>query len=230
MDGHAVTRAVLIDLDGTLVDTLGDMTAAINATLADAGRPAVAPAAVAEAVGEGAAILVDLVLGPGASHRWLPVYLRHYRALNGSTARLYPRVAEGLAAMRDDGLALACVTNKPSELVAPLLEAVGIASFFTTCVGGGETTDKKPKPAPLLLACERLAVDVRAAAMIGDSINDAVAARAAGAVSLTVPYGYPGREREAGTAASLLARGLTDAVVADLLAAARWIGVRNDEP
>jgi phosphoglycolate phosphatase len=224
VNGDAAFRAVLIDLDGTLVDTLGDMTAAMNATLAEAGRPAIAPATVAEAVGEGASILVDLVLGEGASAAWLPVYLRHYRALNGSTATLYPNVREGLAAMHDAGLALACVTNKPSELVAPLLDAVGIASLFATCVGGGDTVEKKPKPAPLLFACERLAVAARATVMIGDSINDAIAAQAAGVVSLTVPYGYPGREREAGRASSLLDRGLTDAVVDDLLAAARWIG------
>ncbi len=219
-------RAVLIDLDGTLVDTLGEIAAAANAMLADAGRPAIAPEAVAGLVGEGASNLVERLTGPGTADRWLPVYLAHYRRINGTTATLYPNVREGLAAMRSAGLRIACVTNKPRELVGPLLEHLGVADAFETTIGGGDTVEKKPKPAPLLAACERLGVAAADAAMVGDSINDALAARAAGALSLTVPYGYPGSEGEAGRSAALLARGVTDAVVDDLLAAARWLACR----
>lgn len=218
--------AVLIDLDGTLVDTLGEIAAAANAMLADAGRPAVAPGSVADAVGEGAATLVERLLGPGSAERWLPVYLAHYRRINATTATLYPHVVEGLAAMRSAGLKVACVTNKPRELVGPLLAHHDIAAAFDATIGGGDTADKKPKPAPLFAACERLGVAPARAVMIGDSINDARAARAAAMPSLTVPYGYPGAGGLDDGADRLLARGLTDAVVSDLVAAARWIADR----
>lgn len=216
-------RAVLIDLDGTLADTLPEIAGAINATLADAGRPPVDPSLVAAAVGEGSSMLLDRVFGAGSAARWLPVYLDHYRARNGRGAALYPNVREGLDAMRAAGLGIACVTNKPRELVGPLLAALGVDARFDAIVGGGDTVEHKPKPAPLLAACERLGVAPHDAVMIGDSINDARAARAAGTTSLTVPYGYPGSAGDAGRADALLAQGLTDAVVADLLDAAHWI-------
>ena len=216
-------RAALIDLDGTLVDTLSEIAAASNAMLADAGRPPVSEADVAAAVGEGASTLVARLLGPADAARWLAVYLEHYRALNGSSAVLYPAALAGLTAMRDAGLAVACVTNKPRELVGPLFERLGIADRFDCIVGGGDTVDKKPHPAPLLLACERLGVAPDDCVMIGDSKNDALAAVAAGMVSLTVPYGYPGSSSEADRAHGLLERGVTHAIVADLLAAARWM-------
>jgi len=220
---NGAVRAVLIDLDGTLVDTVSEMTSAVNAMLADAGRPRVEDRVVAEAVGEGASILVERLMGAGSIARWLPVYLQHYRVRNGTTATLYPNVKEGLAAMHEQGLLVACVTNKPRALVGPLLESLGVAASFDAVVGGGDTAEQKPKPAPLIAACERLRVDVRESAMVGDSINDALAANAAGAISLTVPYGYPGSAGDAGRADALLARGLTRAVVEDLVDAARWI-------
>lgn len=216
-------RAVLIDLDGTLVDTLSELATAANAMLVDAGRSPVDQRAVAEAVGEGAAVLVERLVGPRESARWLPVFLAHYRACNGSSATLYPNAIEGLDAMKEAGLAVACVTNKPRELVGPLFERLGIAARFDCIVGGGDTVDKKPHPAPLLLACERLGVEPAACVMIGDSKNDALAASAAGIVSLTVPYGYPGSSGDTDRAGALLERGVTHAIVADLLAAGEWI-------
>ena len=216
-------RAVLIDLDGTLVDTLSEITAAVNALMNDVGREPVSERVIYEAVGEGAHNLVAGLLGADQVERWLPVYMAHYRVINGTSATLYPRVVEGLDAMRAAGLAVACVTNKPRELVGPLFDHLGIADRFDTYVGGGDTVDKKPLPAPLLLACERLSVEPTACVMIGDSINDALAARAASMVSLTVPYGYPGSSGDAGKADALLARGITRAIVPDLAAAADWI-------
>ncbi len=222
-------RAALIDLDGTLVDTVSEIAAAANAMLAAAGREPVSDDVAAQAVGEGSAVLVDRLMGPGSSTQWLPVFLEHYHTINGTTAGLYPQVREGLSALRDDGLKVACVTNKPRELIAKLFEVLGIASSFDAIVGGGDTVDKKPKPAPLLLACERMGVAPAEAVMIGDSQNDAIAAQAAGMRSLTVPYGYPGMGGDEVTPPSLLARGLTQAIVADLVDAARWIA-RENEP
>ena len=223
-------RAVLIDLDGTLVDTLPEMTAAANAMLADAGRPSVPAQAVAEAVGEGAGTLVARLIGDDEAERWLPVYLAHYRAVNGTMAVLYPHVLEGLGAMRDAGFRIACVTNKPRELIAPLFEALGIADRFDTLVGGGDTERKKPHPEALLLACSRFAVAPVDTVMIGDSKNDALAARAADVVSLTVPYGYPGSSGVEDRPAGLFERGITHAIVADLLAASRWMMDAADGP
>jgi phosphoglycolate phosphatase len=216
-------RAVLIDLDGTLVDTLPEMTAAANAMLADAGRAPVTSRAVAEAVGEGAATLVARLIGDDEAARWLPTYLDHYRAVNGTMAVLYPNAREGLDAMRDVGLKVACVTNKPRELIAPLFAALGIADRFDLLIGAGDTERKKPHPDALLLACKRFDVEPVDAVMIGDSKNDALAAQAAGIVSLTVPYGYPGSSGIEDGPAGLLERGITRAIVADLLAAFHWI-------
>ncbi len=216
-------RAALIDLDGTLVDTLSEIAAAANAMLCDAGRPAMSEHETSEVVGEGAAALVAALVGRDGVDRWLPVYLAHYREHNGTTATLYPNVREGLAALRAAGLAVACVTNKPRELVGPLFDRLGISDRFDCIVGGGDTVEKKPHPAPLLHACAALKVAPGDCVMIGDSKNDALAASAAGVVSLTVPYGYPGFGGAADSASALLERGITCAIVPDLLAAAHWI-------
>lgn len=226
--GRGRYRAALIDLDGTLVDTLSEMTAAANAMLADAGRPPVDGRAVAEAVGEGAGTLVARLVGAADAGRLLPSYLAYYRVVNGTRATLYPHVVDGLDAMRAAGVAIACVTNKPRELVGPLLVRLGIADRFACIVGGGDTVEKKPDAAPLRLAAERLGVEPARCVMIGDSKNDALAARAAGMPSLTVPYGYPGSQGDDDRAPALLGRGITCAIVADLLAAARWIADAND--
>ena len=222
--------AVLIDLDGTLVDTLSEIAAAANAMLIEAGREPVSDRIAAEAIGEGASVLVERLIGREDAAQWLPIYMRHYHAHNGTTARLYTNVTQGLAAMHAMGLLIACVTNKPRELVAPLLERLGIASQFDVLIGGGDAAEKKPHPAPLLAACTRLAVAPDACVMIGDSKNDALAARAAGMVSLTVPYGYPGAGGDEDRAEALLERGITQAIVSDLLAAARWIALQEKLP
>lgn len=220
-------RAVLIDLDGTLVDTLSEIAAAANAMLRDAGRPPMSERATSEVVGEGAAALVAALVGQDGVDAWLPVYLAHYRRHNGTTATLYPGAREGLDAMRAAGLAIACVTNKPRELVGPLFDLLGIADRFDCIVGGGDTVEKKPHPAPLLHACAAMEVAPGDCVMIGDSKNDAMAASAAGAYSLTVPYGYPGFGGVADAAAALLERGITCAIVPDLRAAAQWITDAN---
>ncbi len=224
-----MVRAVLIDLDGTLVDTLSEIAAAANAMLIDAGREPVADRIVAQAIGEGASILVERLMGRDEAVHWLPVYMRHYRVHSGTSARLYTNVKEGLDEMRAMGLAIACVTNKPGELVAPLLERLGIASHFDVLIGGGETMEKKPHPAPLLAASARMNVKPESCVMIGDSKNDALAARAAGMVSLTVPYGYPGAGGDQDRAEALLERRITCAIVPDLLAAARWIALQDPD-
>ncbi|GAA4407542.1 phosphoglycolate phosphatase [Quisquiliibacterium transsilvanicum] len=191
-------RAVILDLDGTLLDTAADLAAAVNAMLADAGRPTLPTARVAAYVGKGAAVLVHRALtddpaGRAPEAEFEPAYrafLEHYRVENGRHAVLYPGVLAGLDAMRAKGLRLAVVTNKPSVFIAPLLEQCGIAHYFELVVGGDSLPRRKPDPLPMLHVCEAFGLEPAQVVAIGDSLNDALAARAAGMPVLAVPYGY----------------------------------------
>jgi phosphoglycolate phosphatase len=191
-------RAVIIDLDGTLLDTAADLAAAVNLMLAELGRPVLPEAVVAAYVGKGAEVLVHRALGGGldarvdvATHeRGHHAFLRHYRVTNGLHARAYEGMHEGLAAMRGKGLRLACVTNKPQAFADPLLERCGLREAFELVLGGDALPLKKPDPAPMRHAARALGATPAEVVAIGDSVNDALAARAAGMAVLAVPYGY----------------------------------------
>jgi phosphoglycolate phosphatase len=189
-------HAAIVDLDGTLVDTLGDFTAALAAMLAALRLPAVPAGVVAGFIGKGTEHLVRSTLAHvGADpallfDRALHQYLQAYRALNGQAATVYPGVPEGLAALRAAGLRLACLTNKPGEFARALLAAKGLAGSFELVFGGDAFERKKPDPLPLRKTCEALGTAPAATLMIGDSRNDALAARAAGCPVLLVTYGY----------------------------------------
>jgi phosphoglycolate phosphatase len=191
-------RAVLIDLDGTLLDTAADLAAAVNLMLADLGRPAQSEATIASYVGKGAEVLVHRALGgaldarvdPELHDRGLAAFSVHYDRENGRQARAYEGVVPGLARMRAMGLKLACVTNKPQQFADPLLERCGLASSFEFVIGGDALPRKKPDPMPMLHAAQRLGALPGQTIAIGDSINDALAARAAGMTVFAVPYGY----------------------------------------
>ncbi len=216
-------RAVLLDLDGTLLDTVADLAAAVDAMLAELGHAPIGERAVRTYVGKGARVLVrralagslDAPFDEAAVDAAMPVFERHYARENGASARLYPNAVEGLAAMRAKGLALACVTNKPQAFTDALLGRTGLARFFAAIVGADPRIARKPDPAPLLHACERLGVASAQAVAVGDSMNDVQAARAAGMTVIVVPYGY----NEGRPASTLDA----DAHVEDLLQAAARI-------
>lgn len=226
LDPQAI-RAVAIDLDGTLVDTLGDFHAALSAMLADLSLPAIARETVAGFIGKGTEHLLRSVLGQAAPQaggvgadpqealyaRAWDRYMGHYEALNGRHAEVYPGVAEGLRAMLDQGLALACLTNKPEAFARALLARKGLAAFFSQVAGGDTYAFKKPHPLPLLETAKALGVVPAAMLMVGDSVNDAQAARAAGCPVALVPYGY-----SHGLAVQTLD---SDGVVPDLAALAR---------
>lgn len=191
--------AALIDLDGTLVDTLGDFVAALAATFADLDLPPPQRDRVAQAIGQGSehllrTCLVDAGLTNGAAADRLPQawasYQAHYRQINGRYAVVLPGVAAGLAALHGAGWRIACVTNKPGEFADALLKATGLRDPFALVLGGDALPLRKPHPAPLLEACRRLGVGPAEAVMIGDSSNDAQAARAAGCRSVLVRGGY----------------------------------------
>jgi len=188
--------AAIVDLDGTLVDTVGDFVAALNAMLDDLGLPAVNAQTVGTLVGKGSEHLIASVLRHlGASQERLYAqafarYQHHYLAVNGRHAVVYPGVVEGLKGLRAQGLRLACLTNKPAAFAGPLLAAKGLDGFFDRVFGGDAFARKKPDPLPLLKTCEALGTAPARTLMIGDSSNDALAARAAGCPVVLVSYGY----------------------------------------
>ena len=203
-------QAAIVDLDGTMVDTLGDFEVALNRTLADLDLPPVTRALVERTVGKGSEHLIRSVLAhqlalpevTGLSNvcnarsvenlyeaAWQR-YQHHYLTINGEFAAVYPGVVEGLQQLRDAGLQLACLTNKPLSFAKPLLKAKGLDSFFTHVFGGDSFERKKPDPLPLFKTSEALGVKPTQALMVGDSSNDAQAARAAGCPVVLVRYGY----------------------------------------
>jgi phosphoglycolate phosphatase len=192
-------RAAIVDLDGTMVDTLGDFDVALNDTLKDLGRPAVTRADIERMVGKGSAHLIRSALlhgGLGADaaaalqpEAWTR-YQAHYLAVNGQHSAVYPGVREGLAALRARGLPLACLTNKPLGFARPLLLAKGLEGFFAHVFGGDSFARTKPDPLPLIKTCEALGTPPAQTLMVGDSQNDGIAARAAGCPVVLVTYGY----------------------------------------
>jgi phosphoglycolate phosphatase len=117
-------------------------------------------------------------------------YWKNYLAINGDHARVYAGVREGLAALRGAGMKLACLTNKPTAFAKPLLDRMQLASFFELLFGGDAFERKKPDPLPTLKTCEAMGTSPSRTLVIGDSSNDARAARAAGCPVVLVTYGY----------------------------------------
>ena len=188
-------QAAIIDLDGTLVDTLGDFTAALNAMAGALGLPAVSSQVVEGFIGKGSEHLIRCVLAHlGAPASLYPqawdAYQSAYRGLNGRWAQVYPGVEEGLRALRSSGVRLACLTNKPGEFARDLLRAKGLAPSFEVVFGGDAFERKKPDPLPLLKTCAALGTAPADTLMVGDSRNDAAAARAAGCPVVLLTYGY----------------------------------------
>ncbi|MDO9074229.1 MAG: phosphoglycolate phosphatase [Rubrivivax sp.] len=188
-------QAAIVDLDGTMVDTVGDFEVALARALADLGWPPVSRAFISRTVGKGSEYLLTRTLeevgAPAALYEeaWAR-YQHHYIGINGQHSEVYPGVIEGLQALRALGLRLACITNKPNSFARPLLALKGLDGFFEHAFGGDAFAHKKPHPMPLLKACEALGTAPARTLMVGDSSNDAAAARAAGCPVVLVNYGY----------------------------------------
>ncbi|MBK1612156.1 phosphoglycolate phosphatase [Rubrivivax gelatinosus] len=187
--------AAIVDLDGTLVDTVGDFELALGHALHDLGYTPVSRAFISHTVGKGTEHLIRRTLAEAGAPASLyeaadERYRHHYLRINGQASLVYPGAAEGLQALKAMGLKLACVTNKPAAFALPLLEAKGLARWFDLAYGGDAFERKKPDPMPLLKACEALGTLPARTLMIGDSMNDAQAARAAGCRVALVRYGY----------------------------------------
>lgn len=191
-------RAAIIDLDGTMLHTAPDFHVAINRMRTDLGLGPLDIENITHFVGKGTENLMRRVLGvdydaEDVERRFpqaLASYQKHYLAINGDYSTLYPGVREGLDTLQAKGLRLACVTNKPVAFATPLLEKTGLRRYFDVLYGGDSLPKKKPDPYPLLKVCEDFNLQPRQVVAIGDSSNDAQAARAAGCRVLNVPYGY----------------------------------------
>jgi len=188
-------QAAIVDLDGTLVDTAHDFEVALNLALGELGLGSVTRDFITRTVGKGSEHLLAQTLAQiGAPANlcdalW-PRYQHHYLAVNGQHSVVYPGALEGLCALREAGWPLACLTNKPLAFARPLLADKGLAGFFDLVFGGDSFQHKKPHPLPLLKACEALGTAPAQTLMVGDSSNDAQAARAAGCPVVLVSYGY----------------------------------------
>ena len=222
--------AVLLDLDGTLLDTVPDLYAAARATMRELGRPEPPLDAVRSYVGRGINNLVkrllagslDVADGAPAPADALDAFKRHYARENGRNTQVYPGVVEGLQALRAMGMPLAVITNKSEAFTRPLLEMCGLASYFDLIVAADRLPKFKPDPMPLVWTCGRLGVSPADALFIGDSVNDALAGRAAGCRVFLLPYGYnEGRDvRELAC----------DAIVPTVAAAARRVRYSPAQP
>jgi len=189
---------VLIDLDGTLIDSLPDIREAANRMLADLDQAPLSSRRISEFVGNGIDRMVHRCLtrdlegeaGAEAFSRARKLFLKHYAFHNGRHSRLYPGVLEGLEKLRDASIKLACVTNKAAAFSDQLLRHFGICGRFAALVAGDTLTVQKPHPRPLLHTAQLLGVGVLQTLMVGDSVHDVAAARAAGMPVVAVSYGY----------------------------------------
>jgi phosphoglycolate phosphatase len=191
-------KAVMIDLDGTLLDTAPDLATAANMMLKELGKAELPLETIQSYIGKGIEKLVkrsltgDLDGEPDAEllQCAMPLYEQSYEKTLYVDTRAYPGVREGLNALRAGGFRLACVTNKAEAFTLPLLRAAELLDYFDIVVSGDSLPKKKPDPMPLLHACERFEIEPHDMLLVGDSLNDAQAARAAGCHVFCVPYGY----------------------------------------
>ncbi len=190
-------KAVVIDLDGTLLHTAPELSEAANRMLLDMDYAPVSQELLASYIGNGISWLVkraltgDMHATPDAAlyDHALPIFEKHYTALL-LQSKPFNGVIEGLDAMKAAGFRLGCITNKVERYTTPLLSGTGLAKYFEIVLSGDTLTEKKPHPMPLLHAAKFFGVPIDKLLLIGDSLNDALAARAAECPVFCVPYGY----------------------------------------
>lgn len=191
-------RLVLFDLDGTLVDSVGDLAWCANEMLHSLAMPKQDPEAARNWVGNGVerfvkrALTNDMQAEPDEAlfKAGLEIFNKLYAEHASDHSEVYPGVFESLERLRKLDLHLACVTNKPEPFTSNLIEALGLNVYFELVVAGDTTPRKKPDPMPLHYAADYFDLDYGTCLMVGDSSNDVLAARSAGFGIVCVPYGY----------------------------------------
>ncbi|MCP8463077.1 phosphoglycolate phosphatase [Pseudomonas sp. ZM23] len=195
--GH-LPRLVMFDLDGTLVDSVPDLAAAVDKMLQELGRPPAGLDAVRHWVGNGARVLVRRALAGGIEHdgvseedteRALELFMEAYADSHEFTV-VYPGVVDTLKWLKKQGVELALITNKPERFVGPLLDEKKLGKFFRWIIGGDTLPQQKPDPAALLFVMKMAGVSANESLFVGDSCNDILAAKAAGVRSVGLTYGY----------------------------------------
>jgi len=189
--------AVMFDLDGTLMNTAPQIAEAANRMLADIGLPELPYQQVKNYIGEGAQTLIkrcltgQLNVEPDAElfSRAQPLFFEYY-ADNVTESKPFDGVVEGLDVIKQKGVKMACVTNKPEKFTLPLLQQSGLRDYFALVVSGDTLAKKKPDPIQLQHTCAKFDVIEVEAMLVGDSATDIAAAHAAGCFIVTVPYGY----------------------------------------
>ncbi len=213
---------IVLDLDGTLLHSAPELAEAANRMLHDMGLPAASQELLMSYIGNGISWLVKRAL-TGDMHgepetslydKAMPFFDRHYTELL-THSKPYAGVMEGLQAMQGAGFRLGCITNKSARYTNPLLQSSGLAPYFSIVVSGDTLPEKKPHPLPLLHCAKFFGVPATKMLMIGDSMNDTLAARAAGCPVFCVPYGYNHGKPVDGLD--------VDAVISDLSAALKLI-------
>tara|TARA_R110001583_G_scaffold5099_16_gene28175 strand:- start:2545 stop:3234 length:690 start_codon:yes stop_codon:yes gene_type:complete len=200
LDGREL-QAILFDLDGTLIDSVPDLAAALDASLEQLNYTPAGIDRVRGWVGNGARKLIQRALAfalevpeNGLNNtlvdQLLAVFFEYYGEQCCEQTILYPGVQETLSNWHAQGIKMACVTNKPARFSQPILAHFDLQELMPVLVGGDTLAVRKPDPAPLLLACEQLGVAIANTVMVGDSVNDVEAARAAGMPVACVSYGY----------------------------------------
>lgn len=198
MEFPLMVKAIMIDLDGTLLDTAGDLVIAANVMLRKLGAAKLPLATIQSYIGKGIQNLVNKCLvdsfncvpDPEFLAQAMVIYEQEYAKKLCVTTRPYPRVTDGLNAMKEAGFQLACITNKSEAFTLPLLRATGLLDYFDIVLSGDSLPKKKPDPMPLHHACKFFGILPNEMLLIGDSVNDTEAARAAGSYIFCVPYGY----------------------------------------
>lgn len=191
-------QMVLIDVDGTLVDSVPDLAFCVDATMDQLGMPRRGESEVRLWVGNGVERLVRRALigtldgepDEALFNKAYPIYLELYDANVSERSMLYPGVREGLAWLKQQGFKLGCVTNKAAQFTLPLLKNLGVYDDFGIVICGDTLPQKKPDPAPLLHAAKHFGVSPQQSLMLGDSVSDVKAARAAGFKIICMSYGY----------------------------------------
>jgi len=212
-------RAVAFDLDGTLIDTMGDLAGAVNLTLTLLGTRQLPEGRIRSFIGNGIEQLMLRSLSesldtqmahPAQSSAALALFRRNYAQALFQRSQVFPGVVEALQSLQEAGVALCCITNKHSAFSEPLLEQAGLARFFAFTLCADRPEDRKPSPHLLLAACARFAISPADMLYVGDSGIDIEAARAAGCPVVTVTYGYGGNHHTSTNGADKSVETLTD--------------------